>query len=269
MLMLQLPKSLEIFLAYLMHSPQGLKHSYNGEMWWTQWTSSSGEFFFSVAPAHFRKASRTRHGSYTMEKAPEEVSDVGITCNISGKENKVSDCPACCSLCHKCHWWLVGLSSLLPGQLSWLLSTRTCYQVWKEKRFNNNKKRRAKIRPSASAPGVIGLETLIFRFFKKAKFLPWESHKKPGNTAPIIAHESIHVFESAGSLKNSSDAETGSVLQWGASFPPVPDGSPRLEKKSGGYLQLFISYYPSSSLVGLGPVGVRGGISCCWSLCQI
>lgn len=89
----------------------------------------------------------------------------------------------------------------------------------------------------------MGLETLAFHFFSKEKFLPLGVPPEAWKHSHIIAYESIHISEAAGSLKNSSDAENGSILQQGACL--VPDGSPWMEKTTGRYLQLFISYDPN------------------------
>lgn len=68
------------------------------------------------------------------------------------------------------------------------------------------------IRPRAPALGVIGLETLSFYFFNKEKFLSLRVPPKAWKHGQIIPYEAIHIFESAGSLKNSPDAENGSIL---------------------------------------------------------
>ena len=135
--MLQLPKSLEIFLVYLVHNPQALRHSHNTKMWWTQWTSSSREgFFFGSCPFQKRLQNLTHRAGSRIGVGHGN----NLSCLWEGNwSDGLSQTPACHSLCHE-HHWLVGLSSLLPVQLSWLLFTRVCYQVWKEKRFHQKKK---------------------------------------------------------------------------------------------------------------------------------
>lgn len=148
---LQLPKSLEIFLVYSMHSPQRLR----GIPVIVKCGEHRGlltlEKVFSAAPPHFRRGSRTWHGSYT-EKGPEE--DLGITCNTSGKENvvMVSFRLSCLPQPLPQAPLMVRLSSFLPVQLSWLLSTCACYLVWKKKRYDQQKKKKEEPRSDPQNP---------------------------------------------------------------------------------------------------------------------
>lgn len=83
-----------------------------------------------------------------MEKAPEELSDVGIICKTSGEENEVS------------HFatgtpddWLVCPPSC---QCSF---PRVCYYLWKDKNIHYPKKikKRAMVRTRAPDPWAVGL----------------------------------------------------------------------------------------------------------------